>query len=87
MFASKSIAVHLVRGFLGLGALGGAMALLSQHPLVALALFVTGLVALRGCPMCWTLGLFETVRAKLSGRAVDGTCFDGSCATSSPKPP
>jgi len=87
MFASKSIAAHLLRGFLGLGALAGAMALLSQHPFVALALFITGLVALRGCPMCWTIGLLETVHAKLSGRAVGGACLDGSCATSPPEQP
>ena len=87
MFASKSIAAHLLRGLFGLGALGGAMALPSQHPVVALSLFVFGLVALRGCPLCWTMGLFETVRARLHGRAVDDACRDGSCATSLPEQP
>ena len=86
MFASKSIAAHLVRGFLGLSALAGSVALLGQHPLVAFLSLALGLVALRGCPMCWTLGLFETVHARLTRRVVV-PCTDGSCATSSPARP
>jgi len=39
-----------------------------------------GLVALRGCPMCWTMGLFETIAHKVRGPAVPAPCIDGSCA-------
>lgn len=61
VFASRSIAAHLIRG-------AGAAALLiwawlqqSANPLFAGVALVMALVAMRGCPTCWTLGLFETI--------------------------
>jgi hypothetical protein len=65
MFASKTLTEHLARGVVGVGALVTCVAETSAHPLLALAMVPIGLVALRGCPMCWTVGLLETLAAKL----------------------
>lgn len=63
---------HLVRGLMGVGALASAVAVSSAHPWLALLLIVPALVALRGCPTCWTIGLVETVAARLQGRSSRG---------------
>jgi hypothetical protein len=80
MLKSRSVVVHLLRGLLGFGLLAVSSVLFNSSSNWAIVPFVLGLVALRGCPTCWTLGLIETVYAKLTGRAVDA-CTDGSCAT------
>jgi len=87
MFASKTIGEHLVRGVLGIGAVG----LVLSDPMIAMPawldlgarvlLGIGAIVLLRGCPMCWLQGLVETIVARASGRAARMTCTDGSCAT------
>ncbi|WP_309058250.1 hypothetical protein [Streptomyces sp.] len=74
-FASATVPRHLARGALGFGALAGALALLPTLGPLALLLVPVGLVALRGCPMCWVMGLAETVSAGRLRR----TCADGRC--------
>lgn len=79
MFASKSLTEHLLRGLIGVGALAGVVA----YGGLVWPLFVllpAALVALRGCPACWTIGLVQTVWARVKGRPADGACFDGACA-------
>jgi hypothetical protein len=80
MFASQSLVEHLLRGLLGIAAVGCAVLLSGSQPWAASGLLVLGMLALRGCPMCWTIGLFETVRAKLSGKPSSSACRSGSCA-------
>lgn len=80
MFASRSIVVHLLRGFAGFAALGFALVLQDAWSLLVVAL---ALVALRGCPTRWTIGLIETMSATLRGRRSAG-CSDASCANFSP---
>jgi hypothetical protein len=80
MFASNTLVEHLLRGVVGIGAFALAATLASSHPLLALTLLPVALVALRGCPMCWTMGLIETIAAKVRGTNADGACLDGSCA-------
>ncbi|MFG2621850.1 hypothetical protein ACGFXC_29950 [Streptomyces sp. NPDC048507] len=75
-FASASVPRHLARGALGFGALAGALALLPVAGPAGLLLAPVGLLALRGCPMCWTIGLVETVSAGRLRRS----CDNGSCA-------
>lgn len=87
MFASRSVARHLLRGLAGFGLLAAAMYLLQTHPGWSLVLLVLGLVALRGCPMCWTLGLIETASARWRGAPPGNGCADGSCATAWPREP
>jgi hypothetical protein len=76
-FASASVTRHLARGALGFGLIGAALVLTSSVGAVALLLAPLGVVALRGCPMCWTLGLIETISAGRVRRA----CTDEGCAS------
>lgn len=80
MFASRSIVAHLARGAVGLGALWVSVVWSETQPWLLFVSLPLGLVALRGCPMCWTLGLFQTVAAKLRGKQVERACVDGRCA-------
>ncbi|GAA2127284.1 hypothetical protein [Glycomyces algeriensis] len=74
-FASKSVPRHVARGVLGFGLLIAAVALLPAFGPVSLLLAPVGLLALHGCPVCWVLGLIETVsRGRLQRECVDGTC-------------
>lgn len=63
MFGSRSVLAHLLRGaiaalllWLGLGGTWG-------QPALAVAGIAGAVVAMRGCPMCWTIGLIETIAA------------------------
>ncbi len=79
MFASRSLTEHLFRGALGIGALIASVLLAPRSPIASLALVPVALVAFRGCPLCWTLGLAQTVLATLRGRTHSGRCVDGGC--------
>ncbi|MCX4399708.1 hypothetical protein [Streptomyces sp. NBC_01767] len=74
-FASDTVPRHLARGAVGFGALAGSLALLPVVGPASLLLAPVGLVALRGCPMCWVIGLVETVSAGRLRR----TCTEGRC--------
>ncbi|WFB09103.1 hypothetical protein LRS74_20230 [Streptomyces sp. LX-29] len=74
-FASASLPRHLVRGAVGFGALVGSVALIPAVGPVSLALLPVGLLALRGCPMCWMVGLAQTV----SRGRLERSCEDGQC--------
>ncbi|MFG3711041.1 hypothetical protein [Micromonospora sp. NPDC047730] len=74
-FASQSLARHLARGVVGFGGLIGSIALLPIVGPVSLLLFPVGLLALRGCPMCWAVGLVQT----LSLGRLKRSCTDGRC--------
>ncbi|MBE1537249.1 hypothetical protein [Actinomadura algeriensis] len=74
-FASASVARHLARGAVGLGALVGAVALLPETGPWSLLLLPVALAALRGCPTCWAVGLAQTIsRGRLRRSCVDGRC-------------
>ncbi|MGP4096002.1 hypothetical protein [Nonomuraea sp. KM90] len=74
-FASASLPRHLLRGAAGFGALIGSVALLPALGPVSLMLVPAGLLALRGCPTCWAIGLVQTIsRGRLRRRCVDGRC-------------
>lgn len=55
-FASASVPIHILRGAVGLLALAGAVILGGP----ALLLLVVTVVAWRGCPTCWAVGLMQT---------------------------
>lgn len=74
-FASRSVPAHLTRGVLGFGLLIGSVALIQVIGPTSLILFPAGLVALRGCPTCWAIGLAQTI----SRGRLKRTCQDGSC--------
>jgi hypothetical protein len=75
-FASASVAAHLARGALGFGTIALAVVLAVAVTPAALAIAPLGMVALRGCPTCWTVGLIETISA---GR-IERACAEDSCS-------
>ncbi|MFF7247158.1 hypothetical protein ACFZBU_25015 [Embleya sp. NPDC008237] len=77
-----SVARHLVRGAVGFGALVGAFALLPVIGPAALLLAPVGLIALRGCPTCWVIGLIGAISA---GR-LERQCEDGRCTLQPTRP-
>jgi len=64
---------HIVRGLLGFGLLAIAILFGEDLGWWALVPGLLALVFLRGCPMCWTLGLVEVFMNRKTG------CADGSC--------
>lgn len=75
LFASSSVPLHLARGAIGFGLIGAAFALTPSHGPLALLFAPIGVVALRGCPTCWIVGLIETISA---GR-LQRTCNENGC--------
>ena len=64
-FGNRSLSIHLARGGLGLGALFVALRGYDVVGWPALLLIGASVWALKGCPICWTIGLFETFAAKI----------------------
>ena len=60
MFASKTIVAHVVRGLIAAALIAWAVLHESSNPAFAVAAAVLAVVAMRGCPLCWTMGLVET---------------------------
>ncbi len=63
-FASASVARHLLRGTLGMVAIIAAIRVAPESAAASLILAALALLALRGCPSCWMLGLIETISAR-----------------------
>ncbi|MBK8071292.1 MAG: hypothetical protein IPK34_04390 [Ramlibacter sp.] len=61
VFATRTLTGHLLRGGAAFALLYLAISLQHSHPLAALASGIAALVAIRGCPVCWTIGLAETI--------------------------
>ena len=61
MFGSAFLGAHLMRGATAAALLAWAIVHQTAHPWLSLGAGVAALVALRGCPMCWTVGLVETL--------------------------
>ena len=68
MFGSKTVLAHILRGVIGFCALALAILLAlnadTASVLASVTLAIVALIALRGCPVCWTIGLFETLWGK-----------------------
>ena len=68
MFGSKTVLARVLRGVIGLSALSIAILLTrnadTASVLASVTLAIVALIALRGCPVCWTIGLLETLRGK-----------------------
>ncbi|MFF5447814.1 hypothetical protein [Streptomyces sp. NPDC012888] len=74
-FASRSVPRHLARGAIGFGLIAGSIALVPVVGPAALLAAPLALIAFRGCPTCWMVGLVQTVsRGRLERRCADGVC-------------
>lgn len=74
-FASTSVPRHLLRGAIGFGLIIGAIALVPVLGPVILLAAPLGLIAFRGCPTCWAIGLVQTIsRGRLERSCKDGVC-------------
>lgn len=63
LFSSRTLTEHIIRGILAFG----AIALAVRYEALVWPLFVflpAAFLLWRGCPACWTLGLYETVKNK-----------------------
>jgi len=67
-FGSRSLAVHLLRGVLGGAGIFAAVHWGGAHPWLVFVLLPLVLLALRGCPTCWLVGLCETVASRGDAR-------------------
>jgi len=75
-FASPKLRTHLLRGAGGLGVLALALRLEHVNIWLSLALVSLAIWLLKGCPMCWTIGLFETMAQRFLARHEDAPPVD-----------
>jgi hypothetical protein len=61
IFGNRTIGRHLLRGALGITALYISLSTLRGTTWRSLIFLAAALYLLKGCPMCWTLGLIETI--------------------------
>lgn len=74
-FASASVPRHLARGAVGFGLIIGSIAAVPFAGPVTLLAAPLALIAFRGCPTCWAVGLAQTVsRGRLRRQCEDGVC-------------
>lgn len=74
--ASRSLSEHLLRGLAGAAAVVLAIVLAGSVGPVSLALLPVALIAWRGCPTCWTVGLLGTLADARSRCAACETAGD-----------
>jgi len=65
LFATQTLSGHLIRGVVALALLYAAVGQQHAHPGWSVLAGLLALVAMRGCPACWTIGLVETIRQRL----------------------
>jgi hypothetical protein len=65
VFASRSVVAHLLRGGVAAVLLPWAFMNVSSQPVLALVSLAASVVAMRGCPMCWLVGLVETIATRV----------------------
>jgi len=68
MFASRTVAAHLTKGAIAATLIAWALEHQSSEPALAIAAGVLAVIAMRGCPLCWTLGLVETIGERVRMR-------------------
>lgn len=65
LFATQTVTGHLLRGAVAFALLYFAIHHQQLHPAGSTLAGVLALVAMRGCPVCWTIGLVETLGQRL----------------------
>ena len=69
IFGNRTIGLHLLRGVLGLAALYMSFSTFRGSTWATLICLGAALFLLKGCPMCWTLGLIETIAMTIHRRS------------------
>ena len=64
LFATQTLTGHVIRGAVALALLFLAIEQQHLHPVASLFAGLLALAAMRGCPVCWTIGLVETIRQR-----------------------
>ncbi|HMJ13426.1 MAG TPA: hypothetical protein VK524_18535 [Polyangiaceae bacterium] len=64
LFATQTLTGHVIRGAVAFALLYLAIEQQHLHPVASLLAGLLALVAMRGCPVCWTIGLAETIRQR-----------------------
>ena len=67
-FGNESLSLHIMRGILGFGALYLALTEYEAIGWPVWLFFGVTVWMLKGCPICWTIGLFETAAYKVLSR-------------------
>lgn len=65
LFATQTLSGHLIRGTVAFALLYLAIVQQHAHPVASVLAGLLALVAMRGCPACWTIGLLETIGQRL----------------------
>ncbi len=76
IFGNRSLGMHLLRGIAAAAALWGSLSTVDHSWLPSLILMPIALWMFKGCPMCWTVGVFESV-AQLIHRRNEQASTDG----------
>ena len=56
------LTMHLVRGATAAVLIAWALMFADTQPVLVIAAGVMAVIAMRGCPACWMLGLWDTFR-------------------------
>jgi hypothetical protein len=56
------LTMHLVRGATAAVLIAWALMFAGTQPVLGIAAGVMAVIAMRGCPACWMLGLWDTLR-------------------------
>ncbi len=65
LFATKTLGGHLIRGVIAVALIYVAIERQHANPVWAVLAGLLALVAMRGCPVCWTIGLIENIQQRL----------------------
>ncbi|MEP6791369.1 MAG: hypothetical protein ABI907_08350 [Ramlibacter sp.] len=65
LFATQTLTGHLLRGAAAFALLYGAISQQAAHPVWSVVAGLGALVTMRGCPVCWAIGLAETLQQRL----------------------
>ncbi len=60
-FGSRNLTAHLTRGLSAATLLVSAALTRVAHPYLAICALMLALVLMRGCPVCWCVGLCDTL--------------------------
>jgi len=67
LFATQTPTGHVIRGAVAFALLYLAIGQQHAYPEASLLAGLLALVTMRGCPVCWTIGLVETIHRTAFG--------------------